>query len=285
MSAPAVDTRRSFVRRVLQAGAWMACGGGGAYGYGNQIERRSPVVERVNIGVRGLGGAWNGARIVQLSDLHLEPIVDQELLRTTVGIVNALKPDLILLTGDYVTSIASRAAHLVEPLTELRAAAGVYGCLGNHDVGAGRERVRQALEQHGITCLINRGLDFARGGEHLWLAGLDSAWGGWPQLIPAMKGRPQGAPAIVLMHEPDYADLLARANLPVLQLSGHTHGGQCCLPGGMPVHLPKWGKKYPKGLFDVGPVQLYVNRGLGCIGVPLRFACPPEITEITLTSV
>jgi predicted MPP superfamily phosphohydrolase len=192
---------------------------------------------------------------------------------------------MILLTGDYITSTVRTVSTLAEPLAELKADAGVFGCLGNHDVGCGRVQVARALETHGITCLSNTGRGLTKHGETLWIAGLDSAWGGRPDLARALAGRPANSGTIVMMHEPDYADTIAHARVPLLQLSGHTHGGQCCLPGGVPVHLPIWGRKYPKGLFQVGAVQLYVNRGIGCIGVPVRFSCPPEITEITLACV
>ena len=278
---PLTTNRRSFVRQVFRAGAMAVFGGGGAYGYGNQIERHYPVTERIKVSLPGLGSAWNGFRIVQISDLHLEPIVDEALLHTTVAKINALKPDMIVLTGDYITGNGRRIADLAAPLSELKAPAGVFASMGNHDMGW-RGRVCQGLQAHGVTCLINSGHDFSKQNEHLWLAGLDSAWGGNPAFRPAMMSRPKNAATVLLMHEPDYVDAIAKENVPLLQLSGHTHGGQCCLPGGVPIHLPKWGRKYPKGLFQVGNVQLYVNRGLGCIGLPLRFACSPEITEITL---
>ena len=277
----ATTNRRTFVHRVFRAGALAVFGGGGAYGYGNQIERHYPVVERIKVSLPGLGSAWNGFRVVQISDLHLEPIVDQELLRTTVAAINALKPDLIVLTGDYITSNAMRIANLAEPLSELKARAGVFGCMGNHDMGW-RGKVYQGLKAHGVECLINSGHDLALGNDHLWVAGLDSAWGGHPVFEASMAAKRKDAATLLLMHEPDYADVIAQSHTPLLQLSGHTHGGQCCLPGGLPVHLPKWGRKYAKGLFQVGKMQLYVNRGIGCIGLPLRFACSPEITEITL---
>ena len=93
-------------------------------------------------------------------------------------------------------------------------------------------------------------------------------------------------PLVVLLHEPDAADKLAALKLPALQLSGHTHGGQVCFPFFPPIAicLPRWGKKYPRGHYRIGTMQLYVNRGIGCIDVPVRFCCPPEVTEITLRS-
>ncbi len=277
-----ISTRRHFVRRLFQAGAMMATAGGGAYGYGREIERHRAVVERVTVPLRGLGSAWKGFRIVQITDLHLEPLGDADLLKKVVDTINDLKPDMVVMTGDYVTRSAANLVNLAEPLADLKAPAGVLACTGNHDLWAGVSRVSRALSQHGVKYLINSGIGLQRQNETLWVAAMDSVWGGSPRLAQALKGRPVDAGTVILMHEPDYADLISPKAPPMLQLSGHTHGGQVCLPGGRPLRLPSWGKKYAKGLFDVGNIKLYVNRGIGCLDFPVRFACPPEITEITL---
>ncbi len=279
---PATTTRRGFVRRLFQAGAVMATAGGGSIAYGWGIERHRPVVERITVFLPGLGSAWKGFRIVQITDLHLEPLAVPGLLKTTVDMINGLKPDLVVMTGDYITHTAADLVHLAEPLADLKVPGGVFACNGNHDLWAGVSKVSKALGEHGVKYLINSGVGFQRQNDSLWVAGLDSVWGGSPRLTKALAGKPAQAPSVVLMHEPDYADLISRSVQPILQLSGHTHGGQVCLPGGHPLRLPAWGKKYAKGLFNVGNIQLYVSRGIGCLDVPVRFACPPEITEITL---
>ncbi len=282
MSIMVTSTRRRFVTRMFQAGAVLAGTGGGAFSYGSLIERHRPVVERITIRMPGLGQAWQGFRIVQISDLHLEPMRDPVLLSGVVDTINGLKPDLVALTGDFVTHDASDIAELSAPLAALKAPAGVFACAGNHDVWTGVSKVSRPLMGHGITFLNNAGRGLVRQNETLWIAGLDSVWGGRPLIREAVKARPADAATIMLMHEPDYADTLAMMQTSMLQLSGHTHGGQVCLPGGHPLRLPSWGRKYAKGLFQVGRMQLYVNRGIGCTDVPVRFACPPEITEITL---
>jgi predicted MPP superfamily phosphohydrolase len=116
----------------------------------------------------------------------------------------------------------------------------------------------------------------------LFVAGLDSRWCGRPKLPSAMTTCPRNAPAILLMHEPDFADTAAKDRRVALQLSGHTHGGQVCLPGLGALITPRWGRKYIAGWYRIGALQLYVNRGIGCTGLPVRFACPPEVTELTL---
>ena len=278
-------SRRSFAQIFTRGLLFSGVGGSGSYAYGRMIERQRIVVERLEVRLRGLGTAFDGFRIAQISDLHLEPNVDRALLIKGVDMINALKPDLIVLTGDYVTSDASRAAELTAPLAALKAPAGVVFCLGNHDVWTSANRVSTIIHQHGLTPLRNAGFALTRQNEPVWIAGLDSVWGGKPDVSRSLKGRPANAPCILLAHEPDYADTLApQMSAGTLQLAGHTHGGQVCLPGGFPLRLPMWGRKYAKGLFRVGPMQLYVNRGLGTIGPKARFACAPEITEITLRS-
>lgn len=285
VSAPALSTRRSFLRRFVRGVFWTSvAGGSSAYAYGRMIERHRPQVERVSFAMRGLGPAFEGFRIAQISDLHLEPNLDPPLLVKTVAMINALKPDLIALTGDFVTHNARRVAELSAPLAGLRARCGVVASLGNHDVWSSSVAVTTALKNHGLRVLLNEGFDLTQQGETLWIAGLDSAWAGNADLPLALKGRPRSAPCVLLGHEPDFADEIAQRTSNVLQLAGHTHGGQVCIPGGVPVMLPAYGKKYPRGSYRVGPNSLYVNRGLGTIGPKARFACPPEITEITLRS-
>lgn len=269
----------------MRALLWSGASGTGAFGYGTLLERHQLSVERLSLSMRGLGTAFDGFRMVQISDLHLEPNTDAGLLGRCVDAINALKPDLIALTGDYITSDASRVTQLMAPLSGLKATAGVVASLGNHDVWTSSRKVSLALYQHGIRLLRNSGLALTRQGESLWIAGLDSVWGGHPDVREGLRGQPKAAPCVILAHEPDYADTLAtQVSSSALQLAGHTHGGQVCIPGGFPIHLPAWGRKYPKGLFQLDHLHLYVNRGLGTIGPKARFACSPEITEITLRS-
>lgn len=258
--------------------------GGGAYGYARMIERHHPVIERARVSLKNLGTAFEGFRIVQISDLHVEPNLNPTLLRKTVELINGLQPDLVAITGDFITHNATLAADLTAPLAELKTRTGVFASLGNHDVWNAPRRITEALTHHGIQVLTNSGVELTQDHAQLWVAGIDSAWAGDIDLPAALKGRAKGAPCIMLGHEPDYADELAQRSSNLIQLAGHTHGGQVCLPGGQPLMLPTLGKKYARGLFRVGRISLYVNRGLGTIGPKARFACSPEITEITLTN-
>ena len=283
MNASPPESRRSFLKRGLMGMMSLgAVGGGGAYSYGRLIERKQPVVERLRIGLKGLGPAFEGFRIVQISDLHVEPHVNQPLLAKTVSMINDLKPDLVVITGDIITSNEGLAAKLTEPLADLKARVGVMASLGNHDVWNRASVVTQALKNQGIKVHRNTGQALIQQGDRLWIAGLDSVWAGSPRIAESLKGNAKDVPCVMLGHEPDYADTLSRTAGSFLHLAGHTHGGQICWPGGFPIKLPRYGVKYARGYYEVGNVQLYVNRGIGTVMAKARFACSPEITEFTL---
>jgi hypothetical protein len=166
----------------------------------------------------------------------------------------------------------------------------VYAILGNHDVAVGAREVTAALTASGIPVLTNKCLPMERSGGRLWLAGLDDPVEGQPdpeQAIPVSIRNVPNEPVIVMCHAPDYADeLMAQpAGKAVdLMVSGHTHGGQVRLPLVGALELPIMGRKYVEGWFRLGGMQLYVNRGIGTVGLPFRLDCPPEITLITLRS-
>jgi hypothetical protein len=152
----------------------------------------------------------------------------------------------------------------------------------------GEKEVTAALRDHGITVLRNSSVPIERSGGRFWLAGIDDpVWGHpYPELAipPAIRNVPD-EPVVLLCHAPDYADQLLKDPIGrsiSLMLSGHTHGGQVRLPVLGALELPELGKKYVEGLFRLGNTQLYVNRGIGTIGLPFRFNCPPEITLFTL---
>ena len=271
-------TRRDFLdhtRRLLKGSVVLgaACG---AEAYFH--ERHQVVTVPHRLPMRGLGTAWQGTRIVQLSDLHLEPFTTEADIAQAVRMANALQPDLILITGDFVTKEHSAAEKLGELLSDLRAPLGIYGCLGNHDHWHEPEFVQQKLEAKGIGILRNESLILEKQGQRLCLAGLDSAWAGVPMLAHALRKRPPGDPVLLMIHEPDYVRTTSQDARVVAQLSGHTHGGQARVPGFSPPFLPALGKRYAAGAYEVGRTHLYVNRGIGCIGLPLRFASPPEVT-------
>ena len=280
-------------RRRFLASA--ACSCAGLALYSGEIERHWIDVTQIEIQVPGLPGAFDGLKIAQLSDIHLDEFTEPFLLRASIDRINRLQPDVVLLTGDFVSYEISpkkfslkSAWQCAEILSGLKCPER-YAVLGNHDHWLSGEEVTRSLTAYGIPVLTNAHVPLTRQGSRIWVAGIDDPVCGQPdpdKAIPASI-RKAGEPVVVMCHAPDYADDLLAG--PVgksisLMLSGHTHGGQVRLPFAGALQLPPGGRKYVEGLFRLGSMQLYVNRGIGTVGIPFRFACPPEITSITLRS-
>ena len=239
-------------------------------------------IEHITIPINNLKPALEGFKIVQMTDFHLYPFTQLDLVERAVEVSNSLDPDLTVLTGDYVWRNINAMDDLAPALAKLDAKYGVFATIGNHDIWLDVEAVKSSFKAVGLPVLENQGITFDAGGASLHLAGLDDGWSGSPDLEAAMDGAPQDAPVILLMHEPDLADRYSQDPRISLQLSGHTHGGQIRIPGvGALVH-PHLGKKYDFGLYNVNGMWLYTNRGIGCISEPIRINCPPEISEFTL---
>lgn len=238
-------------------------------------------LERVQVALRSLPSRQNGLRIAFLSDFHCGPLVGPDHIARAVAMAQEAAPDLILLGGDYVTGSADYAEPCARELAHLQAPLGVYACLGNHDYWTDADAVTRALQRAGIRVLCNAGVRVAEG---LWVAALDDVWEGKPSLETALRGMPTNAAAVLLVHEPDFADRIAADGRVALTLSGHTHGGQVRFPLLGPPVLPYLGRRYPAGLYRLGEMLLYVGRGVGLIAPPVRFNCRPEVTVLTLTS-
>jgi predicted MPP superfamily phosphohydrolase len=244
-------------------------------------ERGDLVVKRISIPIEGLHPALDGFTIVQLTDIHIYPITPIEVAEEAVAIANSLKPDLAVLTGDYVWREGEAIFELAPVLAGLDANQGVFAIIGNHDIWEGLEICLTGLREVGIPVLINQGLTITEGGGSFYLAGLDDGMSGKPDLSAALEGMPAGAPIVLLMHEPDPADEYSLDGRVSLQLSGHTHGGQVRIKD-MPMVLPPLGRKYDLGLYNINGMWLYVSPGIGEISVPLRYNCPPEVSVFTL---
>lgn len=275
-------TRRSFL-------GLSAASLGGLALYSGEISRHELSVEEHTLHLRRLPDAFRGMRIVQISDFHYAQYTEGWFLREVVQHVNRLKPDLVLMTGDFISFGPLSYAHARRDVPECAAILSEIECplryasLGNHDCTIGAEYVTHPLSEHDIPVLVNQAVALERDGQRLWLAGLGSACcrdADPAAAIPsaALTGK---EPVIVLAHEPDILPEVSRYNAD-LMLSGHTHGGQVRLPFLPPFVLPPYGQNYVEGLFRHGPTQLYVNRGIGAVGVPFRLNCPPEITLLTL---
>jgi predicted MPP superfamily phosphohydrolase len=259
--------------------------------YASEIARHEIDIVHRTIVINRLPEAFKGFRIVQVSDFHFKEFTEAFFIKLVIHEVNALKPDLVALTGDFVSfgpierhrSVAwayESAALLTRIQCPQR-----YAVLGNHDCIVNEPAAIDALTTHGIPVLNNRSIPLERNGKRIWLAGLSDALNGNPRpdfnkAIPK-TAHADGDPVILLAHEPDVAPEAAKHNVD-LMLSGHTHGGQVRIPFLPPLMLPPLGQNFVDGHFQVGPTQLYVNRGIGTVGLPLRLNCPPEITVITL---
>ena len=282
-SVPPISRRR-FLTMGLGSCAGLAL-------YSGEIERHWVEVTSLEVGVPSLPAAFDGISFVQLSDIHLDEFTEPFLLRHSIEQINRIQPDAVLLTGDFVSyeitprkfSVKS-AWQCAEILSELKCPE-VYAVLGNHDLWLSGTEVTRALVAHGITVLKNEYVPLERKGSRIWLAGLDDPVCGEPDPDKAIPVSIRNQPVVLMCHAPDYADdLVARGvgKSVSLMLSGHTHGGQVRVPMVGALQLPIGGRKYIEGLFRLGSMKLYVNRGIGTVGVPFRFACPPEITKITL---
>jgi uncharacterized protein len=221
-------------------------------------------------------------RLAQLSDLHVADRSDVRRLSRAVEMTNALQPDAVVLTGDYIWRAAEHMDLVTPHLARLEAPLGVYAVLGNHDLWISRDKVTQGLQEAGARVLNNEGLVLEQGAASIYLAGLDDGWSGQPDLEQALADHDGERPVVLLFHEPDLGhDLVAQGRV-WLQLSGHTHGGQVRLPRLGAVILPEFGRQYEQGLYRVGPGWIYVNRGLGTTMAPVRFQAPPEITLLDI---
>ncbi len=263
-------------------------------------------IEALTVNIAGLPASLQGKKLVQLSDFHYDGLrLSEEMLEKAIAVTNEAKPDLILLTGDYVTDDPTPIHQLVLRLKHLQSRYGIYAILGNHDIHYKQTKVlvTEALTNIGIHVLWNE-IAYPLGKE-LPLVGLADSWS--REFYPAtvMNQLNPNTPCIVLSHNPDTAEILQRWRVD-LQLSGHTHGGQIVIPGIGPAALfyEKLVKKIPRkvrrrfpflevnvsvvnhwewaqGLHRLGKNQLYVNRGLGTY-LPGRLFCRPEVTIITL---
>ena len=282
--------RRHFLTRTavaISATPFAACA------YGMLYERTEIETTRQRILLPNLPQAFDGFRIAQLSDIHIGPFMPVEDIRKYVAMVNALKPDLVALTGDFVTWEGSPAGVVVEALAALKAPYGIYGCLGNHERWAHVEdSITRLFADRGTKILRQENATVEASGAHLNLIGVDyqtKAPFGPPRdgivtryLEGAQKLMLPDTVNILLSHNPNTFDSAAELGID-FSLAGHTHGGQVTLeyisPNISPARLIT---PYVAGWFKKGNSQLYVNRGIGTIFSPVRFGAPPEITVYEL---
>jgi predicted MPP superfamily phosphohydrolase len=268
--------------------------GAGTAFYAHNIEPGWVEVTQQRIPLPRLGNAFNGYRLVQISDIHADNgFMNEERLRNIVNMVNEQHADVIVITGDFVTDYLPGLEKTLAVLSKLRAKDGVFGILGNHDHPAGVEWVRECLRLGQVRELSNAVHTLRRGDQMLHLVGMDDLWpendgvpapveSHLPLLNQLTASLPAEGAAILLVHEPDFAEVAATNERIGLQLSGHSHGGQVRIPLHGPIFLPPLSRKYPMGLYHIKNMLHYTNRGIGVLSAPIRFDCRPEIAVMDL---
>jgi predicted MPP superfamily phosphohydrolase len=237
-------------------------------------------VESRTIALRRLPPELDGLRIVQLSDIHHSPFTSRAQVERAVEMANELKPDIIALTGDYVSHEPNYAAPCAEMLGKLRARYGVFAILGNHDHWTDAQLITDLFRAEGITMLVNQGMRFEQKGGSFWLAGVDDTMVGLEDLPLALSGAKEDEMKLLLAHNPIILRRAARAGVDLV-LSGHTHGGQITWRAEKnAAGRPR--RRLLKGLGRQGETQIYVTRGLGTVVLPVRYGCPPEVSLLEL---
>jgi len=286
-------SRRDFFKLLKIIGPEILLLISGGIWYASTIEPAWVEVTKLNLKLPHLPKSFGSFKLVQISDLHVGGWLTKARLLDALKVVEAQTPDLILITGDFVlmddqvskSYIEGELDMLARVLPTLTRRFPTIGVMGNHDVRWGTQAVLQITRQAGVVDLINEIYTLQRGNKSLYIAGVDDVQEGRPLLDDVVAQLPIDGCAIMLAHEPDYADASLATGRFDLQLSGHSHGGQVVLPLIGPPILPRLGRKYPSGLYQVGGMYLYTNRGLGMIPPNIRLNCRPEITVFTLESI
>jgi uncharacterized protein len=237
-------------------------------------------VERHAVGLKRLPREMDGLRIVHLSDIHHSPFTGREQVERAVEVANSLQPDIIALTGDYVSHEREYVQPCAEMLGKLRARRGVYACLGNHDNWVDADLVTDLFTLAGIRVLNNEGLHFEDRGASFWLAGVQDTMVGLEDLPLALAGSSADEMKLLLAHNPVILRRAARAGVDLV-LSGHTHGGQVTWRSERSAS-GRVRRRILRGLGRRGETQIYVTRGLGTVVLPVRYGCLPEVSLLTL---
>lgn len=237
-------------------------------------------VEHHEIYLRRLPRALDGFRIVQLTDIHHSPLTGRAEIEQAVEIANRLRPDVVALTGDYVSHEREYAAPAAEMMGHLQAPCGVFAVLGNHDHWTDAALVTDLFRLEGIRMLVNEGMRFEHRGASFWLAGVDDTMVGLEDLPLALAGSRQDEMKLLLAHNPTVLRRAAHHGVDLI-LAGHTHGGQVTWRSERSASgRPR--RRLLRGLGRQNETQIYVSRGLGTVVLPIRYGCPPEVTLLEL---
>jgi len=242
-------------------------------------EANTLTLERIEITLDRLPKKLDGLKCVHLSDIHHSPLTDLKHIERAVKFANRLRPDIVLLTGDYVSHESDYIAPVAETLAKLRSPMGTFACLGNHDHWTDAGLVTELFRGEGITMLVNEGLRIGSNGASFWLAGVDDHMVGQTDVVAALKGSFPDEVKILLAHNPVIFRQAAKKRVD-LTLSGHTHGGQIKLRDNEKRIIRR--RKLSSGLHERDSSQIYITRGIGTVVLPVRYQCPPEISLLTL---
>ena len=271
-------SRRQFLKGAIAMGA------AGLVADGLLLEPRHVVVERKTIAINDLPDAFDGFRICQITDVHHGPFTGLGFIEKVVEKVNSLNPGLVVLTGDYVDHSSKYIVPAVSALCRLKSSNGVLAVLGNHDHWMDANLTQEVFNRYNVPVITNSHKLIEIKDKAICVAGVGDLMEDSQDLKAAFYGVPADIPRILLSHNPDYAESMPVSERVDLVLAGHTHGGQVRMPFSIaPITMSMYGQKYAGGLVRSASRQVYVSRGIGVVGIPVRFNCPPEITIITLT--
>ena len=275
-------SRRGFLK-LLTVGA-VEVGAGSLYAA--LVEPSWIEVTQIHLKLRRLPAVFSGFRLAQITDLHFGDWLTLERLLPALELLYAQKPDAVAITGDFVAGGSGPASRELEAAQDafrsLSQRFPTFAVLGNHDYWTDAKAVRRFLGETGIRELRNDVFPFEKAGERFYLCGVDDFWEKHYDLKAVAAKLSMQDCAILMAHEPDFADRSAGTGQFDLQISGHSHGGQIVIPFFEPPQLPWLGQKYHTGLYQLGEMFQYTNRGIGMIRPAVRFNCRPEVAVFTL---
>jgi len=280
-------SRRRFLRTVGGSVLGLGATAIGGTAWITKVEPQLVETTYLTLPLANLPPAFDGITLVQVSDWHLADWMTLDHMLEIAHQANDLQPDILVMTGDFLTWFGSTTYDdITRSMSAFTAKESVLAILGNHDHWTDAAKVAEAVGKATNTVLLlNEHVVLTRGNDHLYIAGVDDIWEKKNDLDRALAGIPVDSAVILLAHEPDYADEVALSLRVGLMLSGHSHGGQVRLPFIGALVTPYLGRKYDMGLYKVGNMTLYTNRGVGMLSPNVRFNCRPEITHFTLKAV
>ncbi|PAV28777.1 metallophosphoesterase [Virgibacillus profundi] len=278
--------RRSFLKKAFGSLLALVGLGGGTYYYAREIEPTLLEINNNIIASKKITSKFNNFKIIQFSDTHIGFHYSLKQFKKLIDKINAMKPDLIVFTGDLVDEPNNYnwSNDLIKLLHSLEATHGKYWIYGNHDHGGyGTNIVKDVMEQADFKLLKNSHTVIEVENEQIIFAGIDDVMLGNPDLNMALQHANPDLFTVLLAHEPDFADTAVKFPIDI-QLSGHSHGGQVRLPFIGHLYTPSFAEKYVQGKYTIGndKLALYVNSGIGTTRLPYRFLCKPEIHSYTL---